>query len=664
MDIETNGLLQECTRTWIVGFKNIDTGEVKMWLHDDTGWIKEFEKVTVFIGHNELGFDFAALEKIHGYKPRSDQRMHDTLILSQVLNYRRFGNDGHSLERWGEFLNKPKGAFDEFKPKEGESVEDYWGRVGKQMIIYWKQDLEVTEGVHVVVMKEYQAIKQTNPKITMYLRAENAVATWCAQAELRGWPFDVRTAQTLFEKMEVELNIARDKITPVLGMKIVAKDKENGVVKCKEPKWVKSGAYAAHVANWFGIDEYSGQDEDRLVEGPYTRIEIKDLDLDSVSDVKIFLYRNNWVPTEYNIKHEPDPDKPGRFIKVKTSPKITLDSLECMHGDGKLYCDFLTTRSRYGILKTWLENVDKDGNLHGSCMTIGTPSMRLRHNIIVNVPSTDSAWGEEMRSLFTARPGWKLIGTDSAGNQARGLAHYLKSPEFTDQLLNGDIHTFNANVIDAVLMDMKISWSQYLLSTGVKADVYDPDKPDKKLLTLEEAIAKAMRARAKRILYAFLFGASGGKLWSYLFDKIDDTKGKKFKAGFTRAVPGFEKLLDKLNNIYGKTKQYSDGYIPGLGGNKIYCDSFHKLLVYLLQACEKVTCSAALMLTMENLEKEGIPYQPCIFMHDEIDFLVPEEYAERAAVTSKETFKEGPKLFGVTIMDGEAKIGDNWYEVH
>jgi hypothetical protein len=51
-------------------------------------------------------------------------------------------------------------------------------------------------------------------------------------------------------------------------------------------------------------------------------------------------------------------------------------------------------------------------------------------------------------------------------------------------------------------------------------------------------------------------------------------------------------------------------------------------------------------------------------MHDEEDFMVPEEHAEIAAKISKQAFIDGPKLFGVEIMDGEAKIGNNWYEVH
>ena len=70
------------------------------------------------------------------------------------------------------------------------------------------------------------------------------------------------------------------------------------------------------------------------------------------------------------------------------------------------------------------------------------------------------------------------------------------------------------------------------------------------------------------------------------------------------------------------------------------------------------------MLLMQWLEEEEIPYQPCIMMHDELDFLVPEEHAERACELGKAAFAEGPKLFGVTIMGGSGKIGNTWYDVH
>ena len=172
------------------------------------------------------------------------------------------------------------------------------------------------------------------------------------------------------------------------------------------------------------------------------------------------------------------------------------------------------------------------------------------------------------------------------------------------------------------------------------------------------------RSQAKRVLYAFLFGASGAKLWSYIFETLDEDNGKLLKNGFIKAVPGFKKLLDTLNSVYGKTSKTSSGYIPSIAGTRIYVDSRHKLLVYLLQCLEKVTCSAALKWTTDKMDAEAIPYVPLIFYHDEIDFMVPDAHAERAAAIATEAFREAPKLFGVEIMAGEAKIGHNWLDVH
>jgi DNA polymerase-1 len=653
-DIETDGLLQECTRAWIVGYLDTATNKIHRWLwNEEPGWKQALSEAKLLVGHNAEGFDIPALEKVAGWIPSDDTARHDTLLMSQVLNYKRFGSEGHSLEVWGQHLGSHKGSFnpENFKPAEGESVEDFWKRVGDEMITYWEQDLRLTARVYNTVLAEFKDLAGKRPQIIPYLQAEHYAARWAAQAELKGWPFDIRAAEILFNDLTVEMEKTKAIIMPKLGFKAVAIDKCKGVVEAKKPKWTKIGAYAAHTANWFKIDPYTGQDMDRLVEGEYSRVEIVPLDLDSVDDVKIFLYRHGWEPTEYNYVKDKETGE-----RRQTSGKITEDSLECMEGDGKLYCDFLTTKSRHGILKGWLDNVVRSnpfdvkdiGMLHGGCMVVGTPSMRARHSGIVNVPAAENPWGKEMRSLFTCFPGWKLIGADSAGNQARGLAHYLDNAEFTNQLLNGDIHTFNAGAIEQALNEMSVSWNNYLRSINIT----------------EEEFAKKKRATAKRILYAFLFGAGGDKLWSYIFSIFDKKKGNKFKRGFQKAVPGFEKLLEKLEKVYGSTSQFGDGYIIGIAGNRIYVDSFHKLLVYLLQACEKATCAAALMLTMKRLKEAGIEFWPCIFMHDEIDFMVKEEHVEQAAVIAKQSFIDGPKLFGITIMDGEAKVGMNWYEVH
>lgn len=616
-DIETDNLLHECENMWVLVTENLNTGEIKHWEKGELGWKKLFDNANLVMGHNIIGFDIPVLEKLFGYTFPKSCHVHDTLLMSQVLDYKRFGTLGHSLKIWGQALDYPKIGFED------------WTQFSQEMLTYCKQDVSLNVKVYNILIRELREVAEKYPLIKTYLKAEHAAATWSSKANLHGWPFDMKAASTLFNALEKEMKEAYDILNSTLGLKVIAKDKVKGEVPSKKPKWTKQGCYDVHTSNWFGIDPWSGfEGEERMVVGEYCRIEIEPLKLTSTTDVKMFLFRHGWVPTEYNVKLNPTNGK-----RENTSPKITEDSLEFLGENGKIYTNYLTTKSRFSVLKTWLANVDENNNLHGDCFPIGTPSMRSRHSIIVNVPSVDSKWGKEMRQLFTCKPGWKLVGCDSSGNQARGLAYYLKDPEFTKTLLEGDIHQYNADALTAVLKTMKVNHT-------------------------------VPRSVAKRVLYAFLFGASGGKLWGYIFNSFDDFQGKKLKTGFMAAVPGFNRLVKKLRQEYEETKVGGEGVITSIAGNRIYVDSVHKLLVYLLQSLEKITCTAAIMLTMERLEAENIPYIPCIFMHDEEDFMVPEQYAERAAEIGKQAFVDGPKLFGVKIMDGEAKIGDNWYEIH
>jgi DNA polymerase-1 len=659
-DIETNGLYPEATKMWILVAYNFDTGEFRHWLDGDLGWMEVFSQAEMIIGHNILGFDNLVLKKLFGFEFPKTCKFHDTLIFSRVLNYRRFGDRGHALAVWGDHLNFPKIDFHD------------WNQYTEEMKVYCYNDVKLNVLVYEKLLDEFMVAIEDNPLISTYLKAEHAVAKWCALAYVHGWPFDMEKALKLETILKKEMEDATRELEHKLGYKAVALDKCKGEIDVKEPKWVKSGFYHSHTANYFGVDPCSGFDgEERPIAGPYVRVSIEPLKLSSSSDVKIFLFRHGWEPTEYNGKWDPELRR-----KVETSPKITLDSLEFLGGDGKLYKDFLTASSRYGVLKGWIEATDENGLLHGDCKTIGTPSMRATHNIIVNVPAAESKWGREMRELFGSLPGWTLIGCDSASNQARGLAHFLGDEEFIDTLINGDIHTYNAKLLDKVITQMGHDWTEYL----IKFDKVRLGKRVGKFLqqrgfstetylrsgrkAARKAIDKTKRASAKRVLYAFLFGASGKKLWSYIFGALDSANGNKLKTGFTKAVPGFRDLMDKLEKIYGSTKKFGEGYIPSLAGNRIYVDSFHKLLVYLLQSAEKITCSAAVMLIMERLEEAGIPYIPCIMMHDEADFMVPDEYADTAKAIGKKCFADGPKLFEVMIMDGGAKAGQNWYDIH
>jgi hypothetical protein len=617
-DCEANGLLDTCTRMWVLVARDVVTNESKQWLPDENGWQEYLESADVLIGHNIIGYDLPMLRKLKGWVPSANTVLHDTMIMSQVLDYRRFGNGGHSLQIWGEYFGYPK-----------IDMED-WSAFTPQMLERCVRDVEINVRLYKMLLAEAHKLIGKSPQFRDYLRAEHIVLKWNTDANIEGWPFDVAAGNVLLARLEAEMAEAHTKLSHKLGTITYPVDRKCGEVEYKFPRWTKDGFYHKSTAAWFGVDICSGfEGEERLIEGPYSRVATRPLELDSIDDMKVFLFRNGWIPTEWNYRKS----ESGRKTKERTSPKITEDSLEFLGGDGKLYVDFLTTKSRHGILKSWLGAVDDVGLLHGDAVTVGTPSMRSRHITIVNVPTPDSPYGKEMRSLFKCEPSWRLIGVDSKGNQARALAHYLDDQEYADILMAGSIHEYNAGKLTEILKKLGVS------------------------KTVE-------KHRAKRVYYAFLFGAAGSKLWNYIFDETRETEGNRLKKEFTKAVPGLEELMDKLAKVYGSTRGYSEGYIYGIAGNKIYVDSFHKLLVYLLQAAEKATCACSIMLMVERLEEEGIPYKPCIFMHDETQFRVPEAFAAKAAEIGEWAFSEGPKLMGVQIMDGEAKVGNNWFETH
>jgi len=612
-DIESNGLLPTISTVWMIIARDIQTDQEYIFCdHSSKGqplnkFSELLDQATELWGHNIVGYDLPALYKIFKWKPKANTIVYDTMVMSMVLDYKRFPSGRHRLEDWGEYLGFPKGNHSE------------WDKYSETMLEYCRVDVQINKMIINVLKQEMLKNKETNSKfeyLKLSLRNEHKVFEYCAKSSEHGWLIDVEKAKLLLKDMEVKLSEIEDYINPLLPLEVKALDKEP-----KKPKWIKNGNYDSHTARYFGVDPSNGI-SDRIVEGPYSRIEFIKPDIGSLDSVKALLYSLGWVPIEWNYKKE------GRQF-IKTAPKLTTESLLPLGPIGEAIDKYYTVRSRHSLLTGWLQALDSNNRLHGDIFAIGTPTGRARHSTLVNVPSGDSMYGHEIRSLFITKPGYKIVGADSAGNQMRGLLHYLKNDEFTDLVINGDVHTKNAKVLS------------------------------------DAAGIEVTRKQAKTFLYAYLYGAGGDKLSTYIWGKVDSEKGKKVKSKFSRSIPGLYELNEKLNKRYKESEaKYGKAWVPGLDGRRVYIDSMHKSLNYLIQACEAVTCKAAMVYAMEKLDAEGIPWYPLTWQHDEIQVEVPEEYAERAGIICAEGYKEAPKMFNVMIMDGESKIGNNWNETH
>ena len=114
-DIEANGLLPTVSKFHCAGALDIETGK-EYWFRPDQlqDFLNLLMEADTIVAHNAFGYDIPALEKLasmYGLSVNFDySKVHCTKVMSQVLNYRRFGF-GHSLKLWGEFFKDNKGDY-------------------------------------------------------------------------------------------------------------------------------------------------------------------------------------------------------------------------------------------------------------------------------------------------------------------------------------------------------------------------------------------------------------------------------------------------------------------------------------------------------------------------------------------------------------------------
>jgi DNA polymerase-1 len=572
----------------------------------------------ILIGHNIAGYDLPVLKKLYYWQRRKGVAIVDTWILSLLVRYKR--DHLHGLGGWGVHFGQPKvenELWDAYSPVIRERCE---GDVALNVRVY--EDLAASA----------KKIIHNYPLFAEGMRVEMEFAAIEADIQNKGWVFDMPGAVALLEEIDGKMGEVERVLEPKLGMRCKRVD---GVDDFKKPAWRKDGCYTVTSCSYFGITPERGK-TDRPIEGPYSRVAFEQVHVGQIDLVKDYLYSIGWVPDEWNYERVD-----GKFIKK--SPKLTESSLEGLGEEAMMLGDYYSLRARHGVIKGWIEAVEgsADGRLHGNMWTIGTPTFRCRHEVIANLPKvkqrkdgtykygSEGGYGIEQRGLLMVEPGCSLVGADSAGNQMRGLCHYIGDESFTNEVINGDVHSRNAATLSKV--------------------------------------HACTRDNAKPWLYAYLFGAGMGKLGTILTGKASTKVGSASAELFESSIPGLKRLRDSLDNEYTDTKaSFGEkyGHIRGIDGRIVFLESPHKSLNYLLQTLEGVTCKAAIVWLKEKLDEEGIHYYFPLHYHDELVVACKDEDAERVSELAVLAFQEAPKKFGVMCMNGAAKIGKKYAEVH
>lgn len=613
MDIEANGLLDTVSSIWMIVLKPLGEDEFVVFsdqapgaraLQDFPKWADE--NIELLIAHNGIRYDNEVLFRLLDWEPKC--KVHDTMIMSKLLNFVRPATQRrHSLKMWGQAL--------------GEYKDDYEGgfdAYNDEMLAYCKQDCVVTEKVYTSLLQEIAQQKHglSDVKKEYFkkaLQTEHFISQLSAQQTRDGWLFDFDGCQVLIEEITDKMLEIEEAVEPHLSDITKILDPEP-----KTAKYKQNGEYTAASAKVIsGFVGYTVSPADALKANPpvspgqeFQRTEIIPASLGNQDVVKEYLETLGWVPDEWNWKKIG-----GQFIKQ--SPKFTDKSLSRVgHPHADMINEYYMLRQRRSILNGWMTQKDGDGRLRGDVQDMGAASFRQTHKIMVNIPSGKAPYGKEIRELFIVPEGKVIISADGSAYQIRILAHYLKSDEYTDIVLNKDPHQRHADAM------------------GVSRDL------------------------AKPIFFATLFGAGAGKVGNILGTNQKD--GGQKRQALLNGIPGMNRLLAQIKNFVN-----SHGYIPGVDGRRVFPESDYKALNYLIQSCEACLMKRTIMKIAEGFKEAGIDSKQLLFYHDECSWEIDVAHVEVATKIIEEAFAEAPKDYGVNLMEaGDIVTGDNYYAVH
>jgi DNA polymerase I-like protein with 3'-5' exonuclease and polymerase domains len=172
----------------------------------------------------------------------------------------------------------------------------------------------------------------------------------------------------------------------------------------------------------------------------------------------------------------------------------------------------------------------------------------------------------------------------------------------------------------------------------------------------QNAAGLPTRDAAKTFIYALIYGAGPAKIGSIVGGGAKE--GKDIMSKFMTNMPALKSLRDKID------KAALSGYIRGLDGRLLKVRQQHAAANLLLQGAGAIICKEWLR-QITLAARQGFNYRLVASIHDEYQFEVQADQAERFGLLTQQAMKRVEKELNVSCpLDSEFKIGDNWAETH
>ncbi len=323
--------------------------------------------------------------------------------------------------------------------------------------------------------------------------------------------------------------------------------------------------------------------------------------------------------------------------KTKTGYSTNEAVLMSLKDEHPIIEKILTYREHQKMLSTYvlpllkLAKQDEDSRIHTSFLQTGTATGRLssKDPNLQNIP-VRSELGREVRSIFVAKEGCKLVSIDYSQIELRLLAHFSQDAALLEAFKEGvDIH----------------------MATAVR------------LFGEEEA--KAKRNFAKSVNFGLLYGMGPKKLSDEL--GITQAEAKEIIANYFASFPTVKQYLEEIQE-----QVKIDGYVETLLGRRRFFDYENangmQKAAYMRESVNTVFQGSAAdliklsMLQIDTMIKEELTGADMLLqIHDELIFEVEEAQVE---AVSKRFVGVMERVYDLRVpLVCSISVGDSWGEL-
>lgn len=334
------------------------------------------------------------------------------------------------------------------------------------------------------------------------------------------------------------------------------------------------------------------------------------------------------------IVDKPKKTKTGQFV---TSEDVLLQ----LKDKAPIVEDILNYRGMKKLLGTYVEALPKlinprTGHIHTSFNQAVTATGRLSSSDpnLQNIPVRDDD-GKEIRKCFIPEPGCKFFSADYSQIELRIMAHLSGDKHMSEAFREGfDIHRATASKI----------WKEKM-----------------------EDVTDSQRKQAKQANFGIIYGITTYGLAQRM--GIENGEARQLIDDYFATFPKVKEYMEKAKETarecgYAETLFGRRRYLPDITSKNGTVRGFaeRNAINAPIQGSEADIIKLAMIRIWKRFKKEGIRSRMILQVHDELNFSV---YPDEAEKVEKIVLEEMQGAYPLNVpLIAVAGWGDNWLEAH